>query len=212
MDFKNLNFTDFVRYSLTGLNFILFVILSPAMYFAPDLIKGLVSETSVLTILLFSIAIGYLMDMLKIYQFIPRFTKNKIAFRKQIAEALDIPFEQAGSYFSATSALWDESNNYHFERRRAEQVLVLHTAAALFMSCFVWIFLVINSYLKSGFSNNLYVPILIIAVTLLLTARLYRVGMREIKKDDQVLLLVICANKKKIKDAWKLMEPKETSR
>lgn len=59
MDFKNINFTDFVRYSLTGLNFILFVILLPAIYFESNLIKDIVSDTSVLTILLFSIVIGY---------------------------------------------------------------------------------------------------------------------------------------------------------
>ncbi len=208
MDFKNLNFTDFVRYSLAGLNFILFVLLLPAIYFVPGSLKDLVSETSVLTILLFSLAIGYLMDMLKIYQFIPKFNKNKIAFRKQIAEALDIPVEQAGSYFSVTSAWWDENNNSHFERRRAEQVLVLHTAAALFLSCFVWIFFAVHSYIASGFSDGLYLPVSITIATLLLTVRLYRVGMREIKKDDQILLLVICANKKKIKEAWKLVEKK----
>ncbi len=212
MDFKNLNFTDFVRYSLTGLNFILFVILLPAIYFAPDLIKGLVSETSVLTILLFSIAIGYLMDMLKIYQFAPNFNKNKADFRRQISEVLEIPLEQAGSYFSITSRLWDANSTYNFERRRAEWMLILNTAAALFISLFVWMFLAIDSYFKNGFSNNLYLPIVIAMAAFLLTARLYRVGAREIRKDDRELLLIMSANKKKIKDAWKLTETKETGR
>jgi hypothetical protein len=208
MDFKNLNFTDFVRYSLTGLNFILFVILLPAIYFAPDLIKELVSETSVLVILLFSIAIGYLMDMLKIYQFAPNFNKNKAGFRKQISEILTIPIEDAGSYFSITSKMWDENSTYNFERRRAEWILILHTAAALFISLFVWVFLVINSYLENGFSNSLYLPALVALVTFLLTVRLYRVGMREIQKDDREFLLIMSANKKKIKEAWKLTEKK----
>lgn len=206
MDFKNLNFTDFVRYSLTGLNFILFVILLPAIYFAPGLIQGLISETSVLTILLFSIAIGFLMDMLKVYQFAPRFNKNKAAFRKQIAEVLDIPIEQAGSYFSITSKMWDENSNYNFERRRAEWMLTLNTAASLFISLFVWIFFVIDAGTKNGFSNSLYLPIMIAVMTFLLTIRLYRVGMREISKDDREFLLIMSANKKKIKEAWKLVE------
>jgi hypothetical protein len=94
MDFKNLNFTDFVRYSLTGLNFILFVILLPAIYFAPGLIKDLVSETSVLTILLFSIAIGFLMDMLKVYQFAPKYSRNKIAFRKKSRRYWESPLNR----------------------------------------------------------------------------------------------------------------------
>jgi hypothetical protein len=54
----------------------------------------------------------------------------------------------------------------------------------------------------------LYLPILVAVVTFLLTVRLYRVGEREIKKDDRELLLIMNANKKKIKDAWKLAEKK----
>ncbi|HEX2996397.1 MAG TPA: hypothetical protein VHP14_16345 [Anaerolineales bacterium] len=206
MDFKNLNFTDFVRYSLTGLNFILFVTLLPAIYFAPGMTKDLVSETSILTILLFSIAVGYLMDMLKIYQFAPNFNKNKTAFHKQISETLDVPIEQADSYLSITSSMWDENSTYHFERRRAEWVLILHTGAALFISFFVWIALVVSNYFENGFSRNLYLPLLIAVVSLLLAVRLYRVGTREIRKDDRKILLIMGANKKKIKEAWKLAE------
>jgi hypothetical protein len=209
MDFKNLNFTDFVRYSLTGLNFILFVILLPAIYFAPDLIPGLISETSVLTILLFSIAIGFLMDMLKVYQFAPKYTRNKMAFRKKIAEMLEIPVEQASSYFSITTKLWDEHSPYNFERRRAEWVLVMHTAAALFLSSFVWLSLAVSEYLQRGFSSRLYLPALIVLVTLLLTVRLYRVGTRTIARDDQEFLLIMSANKKRIKEAWKFTDKKQ---
>jgi len=208
MDFKDIDFTDFVRYSLTGVNFILFVLVLPAIYFVPNLIKDLVSETSVLTILLFSIAIGYLMDMLKIYQFMPNFKKTKAKFRNQISDLLDIPVEYAGSYFSITSKIWDENSTYNLERRRAEWVLIMHTAAALFISSFVWIFLVLNDYLQNGFSKSLYAPVLIIIVTFILTIRLYRVGSREISKNDREFLLIMSANKKKIKDAWKLTEKK----
>ncbi len=211
MDFKNLNFTDFVRYSLTGLNFILFVILLPAIYFAPDLIKGLVSETSVLTILLFSIAIGYLMDMLQVYHFAPGFDKNTEAFQKHISEILEIPREQALSYFSITSRIWDAGSTYSFERRRAEWMLILHTAAALFISLLIWGLLAINSYLRNGFSNSLYLPVVIAVITLLATVRLYRIGMKELKKHDLEIFLVMSTNKKKIKDAWKLTQAKETA-
>lgn len=208
MDFKNINFTDFVRYSLTGLNFILFVILLPAIYFESNLIKDIASDTSVLTILLFSIAIGYLMDMLKVYQFTPNFRKNTAKFHKKIAGLLEVPVEQAGSYFSITSKLWDENTSYSLERHRAEWVLILHTAVILFVSIFVWVFLVINNYITNGFSISLYIPPLIIVATFLLSIRLYRVGLREIEKDDQEFFLIINANKKKIKDAWKLTEKK----
>lgn len=208
MDFKNINFTDFIRYSLTGLNFILFAILLPIIYFAPDLIKGFVSETSVLTILLFSIAIGYIMDMLKVYQFTPNYNKNKAEFRKQISNVLEVPIEHAASYFSITSKMWDENSTYNFERRRAEWVLISHTAAIFFISMFIWIIMIISDYLNNGFSNDLFIPILITLVTLLLTVRLYKVGTKEIAKNDREILLIMNVNKKKIKDAWKLFENK----
>ena len=40
MDLKNINFTDFIRYSLTGLNFILFVVLLPVIYIYPGQIQS----------------------------------------------------------------------------------------------------------------------------------------------------------------------------
>ncbi|MBN2117818.1 MAG: hypothetical protein JW730_14680 [Anaerolineales bacterium] len=212
MDLKNLNFTDFVRYSLTGLNFILFVILLPVIYFMPGSLRDLVSETSVLVILLFSIAIGYLMDMLQVYQFALNFRKNKAVFWQQVAETLEIPVEQARSYFSITSVIWDENSAYDFGRRRAEWVLIFHTAAALFISLFVWIFLVVSSYLKNGFSDSLYLPICVALVTFLLTIRLYQVGVKEVNKHNQEFLLVMSANKKKIKEAWKLTEKNKLGR
>jgi hypothetical protein len=208
VEIQNIDITDFVRYVLTGLNFILFVALLPTVYFAPNLISSLASGTSGLLILLFSIAIGYLFDMLKVYQFAPNFNKNKAEFRKQISDLLDIPIEHAGSYFSITSKLWDENSTYKFERRRAEWVLILHTAAAFFISAFVWIFFIVNNFLQSGFSKSLYVPVLIVIATFLLTRRLYRVGSKAIAKDDREFLLIMSANKKMIKDAWKLTDKK----
>ena len=206
MDFKNLDFTDFIRYGLAGLNFILFVILLPVIYFSASQTGNLLSQTSVLMMLLFSIAIGYLMDMLKVYQFAPNFNRNKSKFRKQISEILGIPVEHAGSYFSITSKMWDENSNYNFERRRAEWVLILHTAATLFISFFVWVILTVNNYLNKGFSSSLYLPTLIAVGIFLLTLRLYSVGAKEITKDDREFLLIMNANKKKIKDAWKFTE------
>jgi hypothetical protein len=208
MDFKNIDITDFVRYILTGLNFIIFVILLPTFYFLPNLIKELMQGTSALTVLLLSIAIGYLLDMLKVYQFAPNFNRNKLKFRKQISDLLEIPIEYAGSYFSITSKIWDETSTYNFERRRAEWVLTLHTAAAFFISSFVWIFLIVNHYILNGFSKSLYAPMLIVIAIILLTIRLYRVALREIEKDDRDFLLIMNTNKKKIKDAWKFTEKK----
>lgn len=208
MDLKNINFTDFIRYSLTGLNFILFVVLLPVIYISPDQIQSLISETSVLTILLFSIAVGYLMDMLKIYQFSPNFKRNKANFRKRISEILEVPVEYAGSYFSITSKIWDKNSSYNFERRRAEWILVLNTAFIFFVSMVVWIFIMINEFVKNGFSNSLYLPIVVAVVMVILSVRLYRVGIREIEKDDREFMLIMSANKKKIKDAWKFSEKK----
>lgn len=206
MDLKNINFTDFVRYFLTGLNFILFVLILPTIYLAPDLVLALVSDASIITVLLLSLAIGYLMDMLKLYQFAPNFNTNKVKFRRQIAEILEVSIEEAGSYFSITSKLWDQYSTYSFERRRAEWMLILHTAAALFISMVEWILIFLLSFFQNGFTDKLYIPITVIVVTLLLVVRLYRVGFKEIAKDDREFLLIMQTNKKKIKNAWEFKE------
>jgi hypothetical protein len=208
MELKNINFTDFIRYSLTGLNFILFVVLLPVIYIFPGQIQNLISETSVLTILLFSMAVGYLMDMLKVYQFSPNFKRNKVNFRKRISEILEVPVEHAGSYFSITSKMWDETSSYNYERRRAEWILVLNTAFTFFVSMIVWIFITMNGLVKNGFSNSLYLPIVIAVIMVILAIRLNRVGTREIEKDDREFILIMSTNKKKIKDAWKFSEKK----
>ncbi|RLC84152.1 MAG: hypothetical protein DRJ03_15050 [Chloroflexi bacterium] len=72
MDFKNVSLSEFVRYILTGFNFLLFVVALPTLYLQPDCVKDLLSDVSFLTISLLSVSVGYLLDTLKVYQFAPR--------------------------------------------------------------------------------------------------------------------------------------------
>jgi hypothetical protein len=209
MDLKNLNLTEFIRYILTGFNFIFFVMVLPSFYVQPALIKDLVSETSFLTILLLSIAIGYLLDILKIYQFTPRFEANKKRFMDAIATTLDIPREQAASYFSLTSNLWHKYGVYDLERRRSEWVLAMQTAITLIISTLVWAGLSLFYWFQSQNMVSAAIPICGALLSLLLAIRLLRIANREREKSDQNFILILNKNKATILESWKLKSRNE---
>ena len=205
MDLKNINLSDFVRYILSGFNFIVFIIVLPSIYFSPSLLIDLLSGNSVLALFLGSISVGYLMDILKVYQLAPRFQKNKTKFRTAIAQILDVSVEDAARYVSITSKLWSEHSSYNLDQRRAEWVLTLHTAVTFSISVFIWGFAAVYEYINSeNFSSSLILPIAIAFISLILSIRLFRIGRREIQKSDQEFFLILNSNKKKILNAWKM--------
>jgi hypothetical protein len=202
MDIKYINFSTFVRYVLSGFNFILFVIVLPIIYFSPDLIRQLFSEASIIGVLFLSISIGYLLDILKIYRFTPNYNKTKIAFWNDIAKVLGVPIEEAPSYFAIATNLWDAYSTYNLERRASEWIHIFTSANILILSSSIWLGITIKEYLGSGLSNNLIIPIGAVLAFLLFGLRLLKVGRDEIDKDDKEFLLILKANKKKILTAW----------
>jgi len=203
MDLKNLNLSDFVRYILTGFNFVLFVIVLPLIYFLPDQVVNVVSTSSFLTIALLSIAIGYLMDILKLYKLSPKHAQKKDRFMIRIAELLEIPLEQASSFFSLTSSLSKKYGAYELERRRSEWVLITHTAVTLIVSTVVWIYGGISQFKENGIWLQLGLPIFAVIMSILLSVRLYKIAARERQKDDQDFFIVLQENKQQILDGWK---------
>lgn len=209
MDFDKLSLSEFVRYILTGFNFLLFVIALPFLYLQPSMMKDLLSETSLLTVSLLSVSIGYLMDILKVYQFTPKFNAKKTQFRKEIAEILDIPQEQVSSYFSLVSKLWGKYSPYSLERRRSEWVLTLHTAVTLIVSIAVWCIVMVYEYLRAGITLRLSIPILAVIFSILCLARLFKIANREREKSNQDFVIIIKRNKAKILESWSLELYKE---
>ena len=192
----NVSLSEFVRYILTGFNFLLFIVVLPLSYLQPNILRDLFSEASFLTIALLSMSVGYLLDTLKAYQFSPKFKPNKIHFRKAIADVLDVPQEQASSYFSIVSKVWGKHSPYDLERRRSEWVLMLHTAITLLISVVVWIIIALYRYVQFGIGMWLSLPILAIVLSLFCSIRLFKIADREREKSDRdfIIGLWISAN------------------
>jgi len=205
MDLKNLNLSDFIRYILAGFNFIFFVIALPWAYLQPDIIKELLTETSFFTIAVLSVAIGYLLDVLRIYQLTPKFISHRTSFLKSIAEILDVPEEYATNYFSFTIKYWKKHSSYDLERRQAEWILSLETAVIFVISVLIWSAISIVVYLEQGIGQIIIIPICAAIVFLLLTIRLLGIAERTRRKANQDIELILKMNKTKIRAGWKMI-------
>jgi len=207
MDFKNLNIADFARYILSGINFILFAIILPLIYLQPDTLKDLLAGNSFLSLSVLGIVIGYLLDILKVYQLTPRFKSNRQKFMRTVSEILDVPKEEVSSYFSLTTKLSSRFGNYDLERRRSELVLALHTAVTLILAIVIWCSIIAYEVWFKVFSTRSVIPIAAGIISLLLSIRLFNIANREREKLNQDFLIFLQKNKREIINGWKLKLP-----
>jgi hypothetical protein len=209
MDLKNINLSEFIRYILTGFNFIFFVVAIPLAYLYPNTAKELLTETSVLAVFVLSLAIGYFLDIQKVYQLIPSFKTRNMEFRTEVAKVLDVPIEQAPSYVSLVYHLWGKFDLYNIERRRSEWALSLYTVVILFWATIVWAMVLMYKYLTTGLSPNLMIPIMGVVLSLIFSMRLSNISQGARKRLDQDFMLILHANKSMILNSWKFKKSKE---
>ena len=207
MDFKNLNIADFARYILSGINFIPFAIILPLIYLQPDTLKDLLAGNSFLSLSVLGIVIGYLLDILKVYQLTPRFKSNRQKFMRTVSEILDVPKEEVSSYFSLTTKLSSRFGNYDLERRRSELVLALHTAVTRILAIVIWCSIIAYEVWFKVFSTRSVIPIAAGIISLLLSIRLFNIANREREKLNQDFLIFLQKNKREIINGWKLKLP-----
>lgn len=99
MEIKNFSIVEFVRYVLSGLNAIAFLLILPVTFLRPELLPVVINSWSVLSLILFGVAFRFLLDILKIYQLTPKYRVKQIEFFEELARALSVPFDQAPTYF-----------------------------------------------------------------------------------------------------------------
>jgi tellurite resistance protein TehA-like permease len=206
MDLKNINLSEFIRYILTGFNFIFFVVTLPLIYLYPSTIKELLTETSVLTISILSIAIGYFLDIQKVYQLIPNFKKKNREFRNEVAKALEVPVEQAASYVSLVYHLLGKFDLYNIERRRSEWALSLYTVVILLWAAIIWIIILLYKYLTIGILPTLLIPLIGAILSLVSSARLLNISQGARERLDQDFMLILHKNKSIILKSWNLKD------
>jgi hypothetical protein len=96
---ENLPLSIFVRFCLTGLVAIATLAFPGFLVLMPDKIMQFSNLGNILAIVFLGLVVGFMIDGLKIYQFDPGYKRRKAAFMSNLALALDIPVEDAPSFF-----------------------------------------------------------------------------------------------------------------
>jgi hypothetical protein len=206
MDVKNISISDFVRYILIGFNFLLLVVIFPLMYLQSNLLSLFLSNTSFGIVTLLCISLGYIIDILKLYQYSPGYKSRLKDFAAQISNELGIPDEEVGSYLSLVSKIWNKQSPYDLERRKSEWVFAFDTAVILIMSIFVWVIVATYHFIFSKEFISILTPALAILLSIILTIRLYKAGNHEVRRSNKDIFLILKANKAKIQSSWHIKE------
>lgn len=204
MNLKNIDIAVIIRYVLSGFNTIILLFVLPLLYINSSFIKFLLSQSSALTILLLSVAIGYLIDILKLYQLVPKYRSLKNKFMSEISELLSIPESDVSSYFTISINLSKKQDTMDLVRRQSEWILISNTAIMFFLSTIIWILIFTYNLIKLGITSSLIIPILIVLISVICSLRLFKIGTRERIKSKNECLIFIKSNENKIKNAWKL--------
>lgn len=197
-----LDLTDFIRYVLTGTNFLLFDVLLPLGFVAPSLLVGIVSAVDFLGLAAAATALGFLLDMVKFYQLFPGYRARKDSFMDELASALEVPPEHASTYFSFITKLSRRAGSHNLARRHAEWVLTVHTALAFSVASIIWAGILLRQLLLGRPQSSAWIPVVAFTVSAALAVRLFLVGRREREKSRQEYILFAHRNRVQIEDAW----------
>lgn len=204
MEIKSFSIVEFVRYVLSGLNAIAFLLIVPIIFCKPTLLELILNSSSVLSLILFAVAIGFLLDILKIYQLTPKYRVKQIEFFKELAHALDVPFDQAPTYFSVVTQLSKKKGIYDLERRHSEWILTVNTAMVFYLSIIIWICLLIRELIEIGITKKLFALSVILIFSFISALRLFYVGSRERVKSKSDYILFASQNKEHIVNSLKV--------
>lgn len=205
MDFKNIQLSELIRYVLAGFIFILFVVILPSAYLKPNSVKDILSNSSFLALAVLSTTIGYLLDMLKAYQFTPNFRSKRESFFEKLAETLGVQKEYANNYFTLTTKLVRKHGFFDEDRTRAEWFLMLNTGLVMVLASFVWFTILFYQLFHHTPAMQLLVPGGAALLSILGARRLFKVADRERDKGNRSFLVLVENNKALILDSWKLV-------
>jgi len=158
----------------------------------------------VVVIALLSIAVGFLLDTLKLYQLTPGYTARKAKFLKAFADALNIPIEEASSYFSLATQVSRERGITELELRQSQWILADHTAKVFSISVPFWACIFIWHVLGRASLGQIVPAILVLLVSAGCAVRLIQVASQEREKSDRNYIMFAKENREAIIRGWKL--------
>ncbi|XPV69806.1 MAG: hypothetical protein ACNI25_04355 [Halarcobacter sp.] len=199
MDLKTLNFPELIRYFVTGFNFLVLVVSPIVISKDYGIFIELNKSISSIVIITSAFIIGFIIDQMKIYQFIIGYSTIKKEFRNKIQEALNIENKFINTYFSYITNYAKKYSFYNLEKKRAEWILAINTSIMLIFTIIFWFILYLFDFLND---INFYIFIIypIIALKLYFTAK------EELIKSNKEFLLFCEKNKQNILDSIELKE------
>lgn len=207
------NLTEITRYLIPGLNFILILILFPALFF-----KTKLSDNNILVLLLFSLAVGFLLDCIKFYKYIPFYRKThktiKQNFKSELTEFKNIFALQKIDVDDLQDTLMLVASPEHSSKilwGLSRFVLLLNTAVIFFMGFILWFMFFIYFYIYRHndyilidiFTVKFWIVSFIISVIYLIFYRLFAIeGLKEIALTNKKILFLLHLYKYKIKELF----------
>jgi hypothetical protein len=204
MDTGKFDLSEFIRYVLTGTNMLLFDILLPLGFVAPQLLEKVISVTETFGLAAAATVLGFLLDMLKVYQLAPGYRRRRNTFMSELAMELEIPPEHASTYYTVLTRLSKHTGFYSLTRRHSEWVLIVNTALVFALSAGIWAWILANELVKRAAWGGPVIATLSMATSVALSIRLFRVGTREREKSRQEYLLFATKNKDRLDEAWRM--------
>ncbi len=191
MDLKTFNFSELIRYFMTGFLFIAIVV-SP-LVINKDIATFIeLKNTSAVIIMTTAFVFGFLIDQLKIYQIIKKYKNIKKNFRKDIQEILEIDDDLINTKFSFITSYAKNTETHDLEKKRAEWILAINVTVMCLFTILLWIVLYSLNYLPT-LNYYLFVAYFIIAL------KLHSTALKELNKSNKEFLLFCKNNKEKLK-------------
>lgn len=209
MEVEKFSLPDFVRYMLSGVNFIGLLVLLPLAHLNPSLLKEIMKAGTIFGVLLICVTFGFLLDMLKIYQISPFYKKRRDALMTDLADTLEIQTGQASTYFSLISQLSRRDWSYNLAKRQSEWILIVNTAIICGVATALWLGIAIYHFVSNASTWEAASSIGISLFFGLVSLRLFRLGAHERDKSRREYLIFATKNKKEIWDAWRISSSSE---
>ena len=135
---KNLPLAFLIRHGLTGFVGILLFAIYPIAVFDYDLFTHLTAGVALL-MFFSSIAIGYLLNVMKVYQLMRHYKVNKALFFDTIAETLNVQRKEALYYFSKAADLERKLGGGDVNMAHVRWVMSFHSAFLFFLAAVIWL-------------------------------------------------------------------------
>jgi len=199
---ENLPLSLFVRFCLTGLVAMATIGLPGLLVLTPDKIMQFSKMGNILGIVFLGLVVGFMIDGLKIYQWDPGYKRRKMAFMCNIALALEVPTEEAPSFFVRAAQIERKLGLGEIDFIHSRWVMIDASGKLCLLAAILW-----------GLTAMLWIPnarypLGIVAAILLLLALRYIITARQERQRVEKLYIQFCKLNAQMIRTWEPVRDK----